>query len=391
MRKVMLVFGSTPEAIKMAPLVKAFQQEAANHVETIICITGQQGETLYPVLNIYDIDPDYNLNIIQEHDHSDVITRVLSELKEILREVKPDVVLVIGDSTYSTAAALAAYYEQIPLGHIEAGIRTQHLYNSWPEEKNRNLISNLASYHFAPTAQARQNLLREGVEDESIIVTGNTIIDAMRWLVGKFRKDVYLDSYLHNKLEEEGYDTHRVNEGKRMVLISEQRRENFAEGFEHLCKAIRTLSQKYPDVDFIYPMHLNQMVRKYIYEIFSEDMFAVQDNLFLIEPLDINSFIYLMEKSTIILTDNGGIQEAGPALHKPVLVMRDSTQREEAVNAGMLKLVGTNYDKIVNMVSTLLDNQQAYQEMSSAVNPYGDGTACSRIVNALMYRVKELL
>lgn len=382
----MLVFGTRPEAIKMAPLVKEFQKQP-DRVDTVVCVTGQHREMLDQVLEIFDIRPDYDLNIMkQEQDLFDVTARVLTGMRDVLKEVKPDVVLVHGDTTTSTAAALSAFYQQIPVAHVEAGLRTHNIYSPWPEEMNRLLTGRLATYHFSPTPLSRNNLMREGVDDRNIIVTGNTVIDALYWVIEKIKQDEKLNNRLIGELKASGYDIDRLNDGKRLVLITGHRRENFGDGFAQMCRAIQTLTGKYPEVDFVYPMHLNPNVRKPIHEVFGEDLSGF-GNMSFIEPLEYLSFVYLMEKSCIVLTDSGGIQEEAPGLGKPVLVMRDTTERPEALEAGTVKLVGTDYDKIVGEVSFLLDNEQAYEAMSKAVNPYGDGLACGRIVNALLYRI----
>ena len=382
MKKIMLVFGTRPEAIKMAPLVKKFQ-EYPEQFETIVCVTGQHREMLDQVLTIFEIKPDYDLNIMKQgQDLYDVTARVLTGMRDVLKEAQPDVVLVHGDTTTSTAAALASFYQQIPVGHVEAGLRTHNIYSPWPEEMNRQITGRIATYHFAPTPLSKQNLLAEAVKESDISVTGNTVIDALYMVVDKIKNDNALDSELNALLVKAGYDVNRLAGGKKLVLITGHRRENFGDGFFNMCSAIKTLTEKYPEVDFVYPMHLNPNVRKPIHEVFGEDLSGLS-NMFFIEPLEYLSFVYLMEKSTIVLTDSGGIQEEAPGLGKPVLVMRDTTERPEALEAGTVKLVGTNYDKIVNEVSALLDNEDYYNEMSRAVNPYGDGLACERIVNAL--------
>ncbi len=382
MKKVMLVFGTRPEAIKMAPLVKKFQ-EFPEQFETIVCVTGQHREMLDQVLNIFDIKPDYDLNIMKQgQDLYDVTARVLTGMRDVLKEAQPDVVLVHGDTTTSTAAALASFYQQIAVGHVEAGLRTHNIYSPWPEEMNRQITGRIATYHFAPTPLSKQNLLTEAVKEDDIIVTGNTVIDALYMVVGKIKNDKALDSELEGVLATAGYDVNRLKGGKKLVLITGHRRENFGDGFINMCKAIKALTEKYPDVDFVYPMHLNPNVRKPIHEVFGEDLSNL-GNMFFIEPLEYLSFVYLMEKSTIVLTDSGGIQEEAPGLGKPVLVMRDTTERPEALDAGTVKLVGTNYDKIVGEVSALIADEEYYDKMSKAVNPYGDGLACERIVNAL--------
>lgn len=382
MKRIMLVFGTRPEAIKMAPLVKEFQKYP-QEFETIVCVTGQHRQMLDQVLDIFDIKPDYDLNIMKQgQDLYDVTARVLVGMRDVLKETTPDVVLVHGDTTTSTAAALAAFYQQIPVGHVEAGLRTHNIYSPWPEEMNRQLTGRIATYNFAPTPLSRTNLLNEGVADEKIIVTGNTVIDALYWVIDKIKNNPTLNSSLKEELKTAGYDIQRLANGKKLVLITGHRRENFGEGFISMCRAIRTLTEKYPDVDFVYPMHLNPNVRKPIHEVFGEDLTGL-GNMFFIEPLEYLSFAYLMEKSTIVLTDSGGIQEEAPGLGKPVLVMRDTTERPEALTAGTVKLVGTDYDKIIFEVSLLLDDSNHYDAMSRAVNPYGDGQACNRIVNSL--------
>ena len=382
MKKIMLVFGTRPEAIKMAPLVKEFQKHPGEF-RTTVCVTGQHREMLDQVLQIFDIRPDYDLNIMKQgQDLYDVTARVLTGMRDVLKEAAPDVVLVHGDTTTSTAAALAAFYQQIPVGHVEAGLRTYNIYSPWPEEMNRQLTGRIATYHFAPTPLSKSNLLKENVSEDMITVTGNTVIDALYWVVGRIKSDRQLDSELEALLKGAGYDVGRLAGGKRLVLITGHRRENFGDGFISMCTAIKDLTQKYPDVDFVYPMHLNPNVRKPIHEVFGEDLTNL-GNMFFIEPLEYLSFVYLMEKSAIVLTDSGGIQEEAPGLGKPVLVMRDTTERPEALDAGTVKLVGTDYDKIVNSVSELLDDRKAYERMSKAVNPYGDGLACGRIVEKL--------
>lgn len=378
MKRVMLVFGTRPEAIKMAPLVQEFRKHPDQY-ETLVCVTGQHREMLDQVLNIFGIVPNYDLNIMKPgQDLYDVTARILSGMRDILTRTQPDVLLVHGDTTTSMAVALAAFYQQIPVGHVEAGLRTHNIYSPWPEEMNRQITGRIATYHFSPTPLSRENLLREGIDKSRILVTGNTVIDALYAVVNKMKDDVPLQLSLEKELKAAGYDTGRLvtEEGRRLVLITGHRRENFGDGFLHICRAIKMLSEKYPDVDFVYPMHLNPNVRKPIKEIFGENC---QSNLFFIEPLEYLSFVYLMEKSHIVLTDSGGIQEEAPGLSKPVLVMRDTTERPEALEAGTVKLVGTDYDKIVSEVSSLLDDVQYYEKMSQAVNPYGDGKACERI------------
>lgn len=383
MKKIMLVFGTRPEAIKMAPLVKEFQKHPETF-NTIVCVTGQHRQMLDQVLQLFEITPDYDLDIMKQgQDLYDVTSRVLLGMRDVLKEVLPNVVLVHGDTTTSTAAALAAFYQQIPVGHVEAGLRTHNIYSPWPEEMNRQITGRIATYNFAPTPLSKANLLREAVAEESISVTGNTVIDALYWVVNKIKEDKVLNDELKTLLAKAGYDVTRLDNGKKLVLITGHRRENFGDGFINMCNAIKELTLKYPDVDFVYPMHLNPNVRKPIHEVFGEDLSNL-GNMFFIEPLEYLSFVYLMEKSNIVLTDSGGIQEEAPGLGKPVLVMRDTTERPEALEAGTVKLVGTDYNKIVNEVSLLLEDQEHYNNMSKAVNPYGDGLACSRIVNVMI-------
>lgn len=381
MKTVLLVFGTRPEAIKMCPLVKEFQKYP-ECFHTLVCVTGQHREMLDQVLRIFEVTPDYDLNIMKQgQDLYDVTSRVLLGLRDVLKEANPDVVFVHGDTTTSTAAALAAFYQQIPVAHIEAGLRTYNIYSPWPEEMNRQITSRIATYNFAPTPLSKQNLLQENVNESSIAVTGNTVIDALYMVVDKIKQNTTLSRELEGNLLMAGYDVNRLQNGKRLVLITGHRRENFGEGFISMCTAIKDLTIKYPDVDFVYPMHLNPNVRKPIHEVFGENLEGL-GNMFFIEPLEYLNFVYLMEKCTIVLTDSGGIQEEAPGLGKPVLVMRDTTERPEAIEAGTVKLVGTDYQKIVDNVSLLLDNQDYYNAMSKAVNPYGDGLACERIVNS---------
>ena len=380
MKRVLLVFGTRPEAIKMCPLVKEFQKHP-EAFETVVCVTGQHREMLDQVLKIFDVKPDYDLNIMKQgQDLYDVTARVLVGMRDILDTVKPDIVLVHGDTTTSMAAAMAAFYRQIPVGHVEAGLRTHNLYSPWPEEMNRQVTGRIAEYDFAPTPLSRQNLLDEGVSEEKITVTGNTVIDALHWVVENVMKKGYkpLDPLVASLPQDD----------RRMVLITGHRRENFGEGFISMCTAIRDLARKYPEVDFVYPMHLNPNVRKAVGEVFGSEISRQArndkgDNLFFIEPLDYLDFVYLMSRSYIVLTDSGGIQEEAPGLGKPVLVMRDTTERPEALDAGTVRLVGTDYDKIMSEVSALLDDRDHYEAMSHAVNPYGDGKACPRIVEKL--------
>lgn len=381
MKKIMLVFGTRPEAIKMCPLVKEFQKQS-EEFETIVCVTGQHREMLDQVLKIFDVKPDIDLNIMKQgQDLTDVTVRILTGMRDVFKKCKPDVVLVHGDTTTSTAAALAAFYAQIPVGHVEAGLRTHNIYSPWPEEMNRQITGRIATYNFSPTPLSEKNLLEENVHGD-VYVTGNTVIDALRMVVKKLSKDNELATEQTTILAKAGYDLTRLEGGRKLVLITGHRRENFGEGFIHMVTAIRDLKNKYPNVDFVYPMHLNPNVREPIHKVFGEDLSNL-GNMFFIEPLQYLEFIYLMSKANIVLTDSGGIQEEAPGLGKPVLVMRDTTERPEALTSGTVHLVGTDYDKIVNEVSTLLDNKEAYNKMSKAVNPYGDGNACNRIVRIL--------
>lgn len=383
-KRVMLVFGTRPEAIKVAPLVKEFQKYSGRF-ETIVCVTGQHREMLDQVLHLFEIVPDYDLNIMKQgQDLYDVTARVLVGLRDVLKEAQPDVVFVHGDTTTSMAAALASFYQQIPVAHIEAGLRTHNIYSPWPEEMNRQITSRIATHHFAPTPLSKQNLLREGVSEESITVTGNTVIDALYLVVEKIKEKDTLSGQLGERLKLAGYDPVRLRGGKKMVLITGHRRENFGNGFINICNAIKTLTEKYSGVDFVYPMHLNPNVRKPIREIFGEgtvtERNSKESNIFFIEPLEYLPFVFLMEQSALVLTDSGGIQEEAPGLGKPVLVMRDTTERPEALEAGTVKLVGTDYDLIVSEVSKLLDDEMYYNAMAQANNPYGDGQACERII-----------
>lgn len=381
MKKVMLVFGTRPEAIKMCPLVKEFQKHN-DEFETIVCVTGQHREMLDQVLNIFEVKPDFDLNIMKQgQDLYDVTARVLTGMRDVFKECKPDVVLVHGDTTTSTAAALAAFYQQIPVGHVEAGLRTHNIYSPWPEEMNRQITGRIASYNFSPTPLSESNLKEEKAQGE-IYITGNTVIDALHMVVNKLKNDESLAKEQEGILKKAGYDVNRLADGRKLVLITGHRRENFGEGFIHMVTAIKDLKNKYPDVDFVYPMHLNPNVRKPIHEVFGEDLSNLE-NMFFIEPLQYLEFVYLMEKATIVLTDSGGIQEEAPGLGKPVLVMRDTTERPEALASGTVHLVGTDYQKIMDEVSTLLEDENAYEKMSKAVNPYGDGKACERIVKIL--------
>lgn len=387
MKKILIVFGTRPEAIKMCPLVKQLQQET-DAFQTIVCVTGQHRKMLDQVLEIFDVRPDYDLNIMKQgQDLYDITARVLTGMRDVLTECKPDIVLVHGDTTTSTAAALAAFYQQIPVGHVEAGLRTYNIYSPWPEEMNRQLTSRIATFNFAPTPLSEQNLREEHAQGQ-ILVTGNTVIDALHMVVDRLKSDATLAAEQQRILAEAGYDVNRLTHGRRLVLITGHRRENFGDGFISMVTAIKDLTQKYPDVDFVYPMHLNPNVRKPIHQVFGDAFFSQpnsneQRNMFFIEPLEYLSFVFLMEKSTIVLTDSGGIQEEAPGLGKPVLVMRNTTERPEALTAGTVKLVGTDYGMITDNVTTLLDDAEAYQKMSRAVNPYGDGKACQRIVDFL--------
>lgn len=380
MKAVMLVFGTRPEAIKMCPLVKEFQKHTEDF-KTVVCVTGQHREMLDQVLTIFDVKPDYDLNIMKQgQDLYDVTARVLTGMRDVFKECKPDVVLVHGDTTTSTASALAAFYQQIPVGHVEAGLRTHNIYSPWPEEMNRQITGRIAEYNFAPTPLSEKNLLEEKAHGK-VYVTGNTVIDALHMVVDKLNNDAALAKEQDEILLQAGYDVARLDNGKKLVLITGHRRENFGDGFIRMVTAMKDLSEKYPDVDFVYPMHLNPNVRKPIHEVFGEDL--TRPNFFFIEPLQYLEFVHLMSKAAIVLTDSGGIQEEAPGLGKPVLVMRDTTERPEALKSGTVHLVGTDYNKIMNEVSTLLDDVEAYAKMSQAVNPYGDGQACRRIVDAL--------
>lgn len=382
MKKIMFVFGTRPEAIKMCPLVKEFQKYPTEF-ETIVCVTGQHREMLDQVLKIFDVTPDYDLNIMKQgQDLYDVTSRILIGMREVLKKCCPDIVLVHGDTTTSMATALAAFYQQIPVGHVEAGLRTLNIYSPWPEEMNRQITGRIAAFHFAPTPLSKQNLIKEGINGDNIIVTGNTVIDALYWVVDKIKNSPKLNTELTDILIDTGYNVKRLQNGKKLVLITGHRRENFGDGFISICTAIRDLSNKFPEVDFVYPMHLNPNVREPIYKIFGKDLSNL-GNMFFIEPLEYLSFVYLMEKSVFILTDSGGIQEEAPSLGKPVLVMRSTTERPEALEAGTVRLVGTDYNMILNEVSILLDNEEYYTKMSKAVNPYGDGLACHRIVESI--------
>ena len=380
MKTILLVFGTRPEAIKMAPLVKKLQT-MPEQFRTVVCVTGQHRQMLDQVLQLFDITPDYDLNIMQPNqDLYDITSRILLGMRNVLKDVQPDIVLVHGDTTTSTASALAAFYQQIPVGHVEAGLRTGNIYSPWPEEMNRLITGRIAAVHFSPTPLSRENLLKENVDDSKIVVTGNTVIDALQMVVERLKRDEQLAGDVKNKVLSMGYDVDRLNEGRRLVLITGHRRENFGDGFLNICHAIKNLSIAYPNVDFVYPMHLNPNVRKPVLEILGESA----ENVFLIEPLDYLPFVYMMQQSTLILTDSGGVQEEAPGLGKPVLVMRDTTERPEAVEAGTVLLVGTNREKIEQGVSLLLNDADCYRRMSEAINPYGDGHACERIVGCLI-------
>lgn len=364
----------------MCPLVKEFQKRS-DEFETTVCVTGQHREMLDQVLNIFNVRPDYDLNIMKQgQDLTDVTTNVLIGLRNLFKEYRPDVVLVHGDTTTSTAGALAAFYAQIPVGHVEAGLRTHNIYSPWPEEINRQITGRIAAYNFSPTPLSEKNLIEENVSGK-IYVTGNTVIDALHMVVDKLKTDKLLAKEQDDALAIAGYDITRLSTGKKLILITGHRRENFGDGFIHMVTAMKDLSEKYPDVDFVYPMHLNPNVRKPIHEVFGDNL--TRSNFFFIEPLQYLEFVHLMSRATIVLTDSGGIQEEAPGLGKPVLVMRDTTERPEALASGTVHLVGTDYNKIINEVSTLLEDTNAYDKMSKAVNPYGDGKACHRIADIL--------
>ena len=384
MKKILLTFGTRPEAIKMAPLILELNKHR-DKVKTIVCVTGQHREMLDQVLSIFKIKPDYDLNIMKKgQDLYDITSKVLLGLRDILNETQPDIVLVHGDTTTSMAAALAAYYQQIPVGHIEAGLRTNNIYSPWPEEINRQLIGRISNYNFSPTSTSSVNLINEGVSEKSIYITGNTVIDSLYWVVNKIKSDGLLNVNLKEEIKTFGYNIDRLqSNNRRMVLITGHRRENLGNGFIHIAQAIQELSSQFPNVDFVYPMHLNPNVRKSIYDVLGNDL-SHFSNMFFIEPLEYLSFIYMMEKANIVLTDSGGIQEEAPSLKKPVLVMRDTTERPEAVDAGTVILVGTDKEKIVSNVNKLLTDNVYYQQMARAINPYGDGKACKRIVEILL-------
>lgn len=380
MKTIMLVFGTRPEAIKMAPLVKEFQKYPEKY-KTVVCVTGQHRETLDQVLSLFEITPDFDLNIMKQgQDLYDVTSRILLGMREVLQQCKPDMLLVHGDTATSTAAAMGAFYAQIPVGHVEAGLRTYDIYSPWPEEMNRQITGRISTLHFSPTNVSRQNLLNEATKDENIVVTGNTVIDALHMVVNKIKSDSSLEAQLIARIGEMGYDVNRLNEGRRLVLITGHRRENFGDGFLNICNALKDLAQKYPDIDFLYPMHLNPNVRKPIKEVFDG---MENGNMFFIEPVEYLYFVYLMTRSYLILTDSGGIQEEAPSLGKPVLVMREVTERPEALDAGTIRLVGTNRQLIVDEASKFIDDAEYYAENERIANPYGDGTACIKILQAI--------
>jgi len=381
MKKILLVFGTRPEAIKMAPLVNEFKKHP-NDFKTIVCVTGQHRQMLDQVLDLFEIVPEYDLNIMKPNqDLYDITSNVLLGIRDVLKEVKPDIVFVHGDTTTSTASALAAFYQQIPVAHVEAGLRTHNMYSPWPEEINRQITSRISTYNFAPTKAAKENLLKEGISAEKIFVTGNTVIDALQFVIKKANNSNEITLNVKNNLLKSGYNINNISADKKIVLITGHRRENFGDGFLNICNAIKNLANKYRDVDFIYPMHLNPNVRKPVLEILGDK--TTNSNIYLIEPLDYLPFVYLMSKSYLLLTDSGGIQEEAPGLGKPVLVMRDTTERPEAVDAGTVFLVGTEVEKIEKYVSILIENNELYLSMSKAQNPYGDGNASKRIVDYL--------
>jgi UDP-N-acetylglucosamine 2-epimerase (non-hydrolysing) len=380
-KRILVVFGTRPEAIKMAPLILELKSHPSDF-EIIVVVTGQHREMLDQVLNLFEIVPDYDLNIMSAgQDLYDITNRVLTGMRDIIKELKPNLVLVHGDTTTSMATALAAFYQQIPVGHVEAGLRTNNLLSPWPEELNRQVTGRIASLHFTPTETGKENLLKENVPDERIIVTGNTVIDAIMLVIERIRKEESVKALINNTLISCGYNPENVsNKSRRLVLITGHRRENFGEGFVNICNAIVKLAGKFPDVDFVYPVHRNPNVRKPVLSLIDP---VANPNIFLIQPLDYLPFVYLMSISEILLTDSGGIQEEAPGLGKPVLVMRNTTERPEAVEAGTVELVGTDTDKIINSVSELLTNNNRYSSMANAINPYGDGLASKRIAEFL--------
>lgn len=375
MKKILLVFGTRPEAIKMAPLVKALQKDTT-HFETRVCVTAQHRQMLDQVLEVFGITPDYDLNIMAPNqDLFDITSRVLTGLRDVLKDFRPDTVLVHGDTTTSMAASLAAFYLQIPVGHVEAGLRTYNMLSPWPEEMNRQVTDRICTYYFAPTEQSKKNLLQENIDEKKIYITGNTVIDALLMAVEIIASTPGMEEKLAKELKEKGY-----TEGEReYILVTGHRRENFGDGFLHICKAIKELATLHPEMDIVYPVHLNPNVQKPVYELLSG-----MENVYLISPLDYLPFIYAMQHSTLLLTDSGGVQEEAPSLGKPVLVMRDTTERPEAVEAGTVKLVGTDAEAIVSNVTALLKDKEMYRRMSETHNPYGDGRACERILSALL-------
>ena len=381
MHKILIVFGTRPEAIKMAPVVKEFQKYPDNF-QTIVCVTGQHRQMLDQVLNVFDIVPDYDLHIMQKNqDLYDVFTIILLKMREIIKVVKPDLVFVHGDTSTSTASALAAFYQQIPVAHVEAGLRTYNIYSPWPEEMNRQITARLATYHFAPTNRAKENLIRENINENQITVTGNTVIDALRIIIQRISSSTLLSESIINQIIKKGYNLNRLTDARRLILITGHRRENFGKGFSNICKAIQTLAEKFPDFDFLYPVHFNPNVRKSVNEILEN---STNENLFLIDPVDYLPFVYLMQHSYIVLTDSGGIQEEAPELGKPVLVMRETTERPEALESGTIELVGTDREKIISSVSRLIQDKGQYQSMVNRQNPYGDGKASEIIVKFLV-------
>lgn len=381
MKKVLIVFGTRPEAIKMAPVVKAFQNDK-NNFNAKVCVTAQHRKMLDQVLEIFDIKPDYDLNIMKHgQDLYDVSARVLVEMRPVLKEFRPDVVLVHGDTTTSSMVALAAFYEHIPVGHVEAGLRTNNIYSPWPEEMNRQITGRIATYHFAPTDLSKQNLITENINDDKILVTGNTVIDALYLVLNKIKGSIALEKELHKQIFSYGYpNLDQLKAGNRkLILITGHRRENFGDGFVNMCEAMKEIALTNPDFDLLYPVHLNPNVRKPVNERLSDI-----PNVYLIEPLEYLPFIYLMEKSYLVLTDSGGIQEEAPSLGKPVLVMRDTTERPEAVLAGTVELVGTDKEFIIKKVNELITDRYKYELMSRAHNPYGDGKASEKIIDELI-------
>ena len=374
MKKILLVFGTRPEAIKMAPLVKALQKDT-EHFETRVCVTAQHRQMLDQVLEVFGITPEYELNIMAPNqDLYDITAKVLMGLREVLKDFRPDTVLVHGDTTTSMAASLAAFYMQIPVGHVEAGLRTYNMLSPWPEEMNRQVTDRICTYYFAPTEQSKKNLLQENIDEKKIFITGNTVIDALLMAVDIISSTPGMEEKIAKEFQEKGYTVGN----REYILVTGHRRENFGEGFLHICKAIKELAALHPDMDIVYPVHLNPNVQKPVYELLSG-----VDNVYLISPLDYLPFIYAMQHSTLLLTDSGGVQEEAPSLGKPVLVMRDTTERPEAVEAGTVKLVGTDAEAIVSNVTALLQDKEMYKRMSETHNPYGDGQACERIIAAL--------